>query len=238
MSYKVKLELFEGPLDLLLQLIEEQKLDITQVSLAQVTDQYIQQLHSAVDKDKISAGDLADFLVIAAKLLLIKSKALLPYLEWEEEDEGDELERQLKIYKEYLEASKLIHKMIVKKKFSYSREKLLTTKEVGFNPPKKLTSKKMKNVFLGILEDLKPIVQLPKEVIRKTINIQEKILQIRNKILEKATMNFDELLKSAKDKTEIIVSFLALLELIKQKKVAARQKAAFKEIEIILREED
>lgn len=232
MSYKVKLQQFEGPLDLLLQLIEEQKLDITQVSLAQVTDQYIKYLHQAVDKEQISTAELADFLVIAAKLLLIKSKALLPYLEWGQEDEGDELERQLKIYKEYLAASKVILKMIGKKKFSYSREKLLTIKEVGFNPPKHLTDAKLAKVFSGILSELKPLVSLPKDIIRKTINIQEKIAQIRQKILEKASINFGELLKSAKDKTEVIVSFLALLELIKQRTIVVKQDSLFDEITI------
>jgi segregation and condensation protein A len=171
-------------------------------------------------------------LVIASKLLLIKSKALLPYLEWEQEEDAADLERQLKIYKEYLEASKLIHKIITKKKFSYSREKLLTSKEAGFNPPKKLTAKKILTVFKNILLDLKPIVELPKDVIRKTINIAEKIASIRKTILEKATMNFGELLKSAKDKTEVIVSFLALLELIKQRTIDVNQENLFEEIKI------
>lgn len=232
MSYKVKLEQFEGPLDLLLQLIEEQKLDITQVSLAQVTDQYIEYLHQAVDKHQISAGELADFLVVASKLLLIKSKALLPYLEWGEEEEAVDLEKQLKIYKEYLEASKIIQKMVSKKKFTYSREKLLTIKEVGFNPPKSLTIKKIQKVFKSFLEELKPIVQLPRDVIRKTINIQEKISQIRERILAKASMNFGELLKSAKDKTDVIVSFLALLELVKQKSINVDQQNLFEDIKI------
>ncbi|MBU1164836.1 segregation/condensation protein A [Patescibacteria group bacterium] len=232
MTYTIKLEQFEGPLDLLLQLIEDQKLDITQVSLANVTDQYIQHLHEAVDKHQISAGELADFLLVASKLLLIKSKALLPYLEWGEEEEAVDLERQLKLYKEYLEASKVIQKMISKKQFSYSREKLLTVKEVGFNPPKTLTAKKMIKVFCNILDNLKSIAQLPKDVIRKTINIQEKIAQIRNRILEKANMNFGELLKSAKDKTDVIVSFLALLELIKQKTINVEQDNLFEDMRI------
>jgi segregation and condensation protein A len=81
--YKIKIEQFEGPLDLLLQLIEEQKLDITQMALSTVTEQYIAILDQNVS---IPPEELADFLVVAAKLLLIKSKALLPYLSAEEED--------------------------------------------------------------------------------------------------------------------------------------------------------
>ena len=98
--HKVKVDQFEGPLDLLLQLIEENKLEITKVSLAAVTEQYIQVLNQAA-KEQVKASDLADFLVIAARLLLIKSRALLPFLEWGQDDEGEELTKQLKIYKEY-----------------------------------------------------------------------------------------------------------------------------------------
>lgn len=230
--YKVKISQFEGPLDLLLQLIQEQKLDITQVSLAQVTDQYINYLYQDNQILKRSPGELADFLVVAAKLLLIKSKALLPYLSWGEEDEGIELERQLKIYREYFEASKVLQKIISRKKFNFAREKLLIKEEIGFQPPKSLTVQKLVRVFLGILKEIEPLTRIPKEVITKTINIQEKIKQIRDLIFKKVTMHFGDLLKQTKSKTEIIVSFLALLELIKQKEIIVSQNGIFQEMEI------
>ena len=116
-----KLEQFEGPLDLLLQLIEDQKLEITNISLAQVTDQYIQYLNHAHD---LRPEDLADFLVVAAKLLYLKSRALLPALRLDEEEaDAGELEKQLKIYKEYLDASKKIEQMIKAGHFAFAREK-------------------------------------------------------------------------------------------------------------------
>ena len=100
--YKVKLEKFEGPLDLLLQLIESADLDITEISLSQVADQFMRYL---IEVENKNPDELADFLVAASRLLLIKSRILLPNLHIEDEGEAMELEIQLKIYKEYYEAN-------------------------------------------------------------------------------------------------------------------------------------
>lgn len=227
--HKVKVELFEGPLDLMLQLIEDQKLEITKVSLSVITDQYIKILNES-QPSQLRAEELADFLVVAARLLLIKSKALLPFLQWGEEDEGEELTQQLKIYKEYLEASKIIAGMISKKRFAFARQKMLVDKEIEFAPPKKLKAADLALTFAQIIRALDPFVNLPTEVIRKTISIQEKIASIREKIYTNATTNFSEILKEAKDRTEVIVSFLALLELIKQRAVFVNQTNTFDDI--------
>lgn len=226
--YKIKLEKFEGPLDLLLQLIEQQKLNITEVSLSQVTDQFIVYLNQIPD---LHPEELADFLVVAAKLLLIKSRTLLPSLEPEEEEYS--LEKQLKIYREFYEASKKINKIILKRRWCYSREssKFLSS-EIVFNPPRDLKKEYLKNIFEKILKDLEPILRLPKEVIQKTISIQEKIRQIHDLIFEKSSVSFQRLLKDSKSKTEIIVTFLALLELIKQRTVVVVQDGMFSDITI------
>ena len=227
---KVKVQNFEGPLDLLLQLIENEKLEITEVSLAQVTEQYIQILHQS--EKQIRTEELADFLVIASRLLLIKSRALLPFLQWEEEEGVEELTSQLKLYKEYLEATKVIQGIIAKKKFCFSREKLLTGQENGFAPPPKLVKDRLAEVFRVIINGLEPLFNLPTEIVRKTISIQEKIQQIREMIYRQATAKFSDILKEAKDKTEIIVSFLALLELMKQKIIVVKQDNTFDDITI------
>lgn len=229
--HKIKIEHFEGPLDLLLQLIEEQKLEITKIALAEVTEQYIQILDQSA-KDRIKTEELADFLVVAARLLLIKSRALLPFLDWGEEEEGEDLTKQLKIYKEYLAAMKTVQKMIAKKRFAFSREKLLLGQDIGFAPPPKLVKDKLAQVFNEIINGLRPFLNLSAEVVKRTVSIQEKINQIRQRIYSEATSRFSEILKEAKDKTEVIVSFLALLELIKQKIVAVKQNKIFDDIEI------
>lgn len=229
--HKIKIEHFEGPLDLLLQLIEEQKLEITKVALAEVTEQYIQILNQSV-KDRIKTEELADFLVVAARLLLIKSRALLPFLDWGQEEEEEDLTKQLKIYKEYLEATKAVQKMIGKKCFAFSREKLLTGQDIGFAPPPKLVKDKLAQVFNEIINGLQPFLNLTTEVVKRTVSIQEKINQIRQRIYSQAASRFSDILKEAKDKTEVIVSFLALLELIKQRIVSVKQNKVFDDIEI------
>lgn len=226
--HNIKVQQFEGPLDLLLQLIEDKKLEITEVSLAAVTEQYLQVLQRTAQRD-IGANELADFLVVAARLLLIKSRALLPFLEWETE-EGEELTAQLKIYKEFLEASKIIQALLAKKKFAFSREKLLALEPIGFQPPPLLSASRLGLVFREVINGLQSTLNLPTEVVRKTISIQEKIQQIREQIYRNVSSKFSDILKEAKDKTEVIVSFLALLELIKQRTVAVTQANIFEDI--------
>lgn len=226
--HQVKVEHFEGPFDLLLQLIEENKLDITKISLSHITEEYIRILQKKTNE--IPPYELADFLVVAAKLLLIKSKALMPYLLWDEGEEEADLESQLRMYREYYEASKKIHKIFMSRRYSYFREKFLLSGDIGFYPPLGVSQERLAAVFREIINELTPLVQLSKTVIRRTINIQEKISRIRDLILNDAQVNFSRILKEAKDKTEIIVSFLALLELMKQKEIAVYQGDNFQEI--------
>jgi len=215
-------------LDLLLQLIEQEELDITKVSLAKVTNQFIEYVNSA---GELNPDEVADFLLVASKLLLIKSKILLPSLNINDEEASD-LEKQLKIYKEYYEASKVIEGLIKKKCFAFAREKPIRVFTRKFSPPKKLRLEDLKIIFLDVLKRIEPIVNLPRDVIRKTMTIAEKINQIKNYILKKVSFGFRKLLNNGGNKTEVIVSFLAMLELVKQRVIEVRQKEMFEEIEI------
>ncbi len=107
MPYKVKLEQFEGPLDLLLELIEKEKLDITNLSLTKVADEYLSYIE---DRENITLDSLASFLSVASRLILIKSRALLPLLKFSEEEEEEikDLEYQLAEYKKFKDLSKKI----------------------------------------------------------------------------------------------------------------------------------
>lgn len=228
--YKIKLEQFEGPLDLLLQLIEKQKFDITQVSLSQVADQFIEYLNQTKD---LSLDELVDFLSVAAKLLLIKSKTLLPLLNPEEEEEIQKLEDQLKIYKEYFEASKKINEMLLKKNFCFVRERSLKNIIPIFSPPKNLNKNILAEIFAEILKNLEAIINPSvgeQKIIKRIFSLQEKIEQIKNLIFKRSKLSFNHLINSSKSKIEIIVNFLALLELIKQRNVIVSQEENFKEI--------
>jgi segregation and condensation protein A len=222
----VRVEKFEGPLELLLDLIERERLDITEISLSQVTEQYLSYLNQLVDRNP---DELADFLVVASKLLLIKSRILIPDLVVDDDD-GTDLAMQLKMYKEYYEASKVIHAMLLKKHFSFSRSKPAVAITPMFQPPHGLNADSLKQLFLGVLHEIEPIVELPREVLRRAVSLQEKISNIRNMILTEANIRFSSLMHNAESKMEVIVTFLALLELVKQKTIIVTQSAMFEDI--------
>ena len=153
------------------------------------------------------------------------------------DEEEVDLEKQLKIYKEYLEATKTIHKMIRRKKFAYTREVGRSFLEPIFNPPPNLDTDGLQKIMLSVLKKLEPLVNLPEEVIERTISIQEKINQIRKLVDNNPQTNFSSLLNQAENKTDIIVTFLALLELIKQETIVVVQENIFKDITIKIHEE-
>lgn len=226
----IKINSFQGPLGLLLQLIEKEEMDITQVSLAKIADQYIEYINNS---QNINPDEMADFLVVAARLLLIKSKALLPYLYPEEEEEIEELERQLRMYKEFIEAMTKIEKMIGKKKFMFAREfnrKAVLANINLFSPPKELKADDLKMIFSDLLGRIKPPEKLDEEKLEYKVNIEDKIRAIKDMLVQRMDFNFARIIKDAKSKTEMIVSFLAMLELIKQRDITVIQDKLFDEI--------
>jgi segregation and condensation protein A len=227
----IKLEKFDGPLSLLLRLIEKEEMDITQVSIAQVADQFVDYLRAL---EEIDPELMADFLVVASKLLLIKTKALLPYLYSEEEDEEvEDFELQLKMYKEFIQASKKIEKILGTKKFMFAREfnrKVVLNNINFFAPPKKLEKNDLENLFLEIIGRLRPVEKLEEKTLDKKISIDDKILSIQNILMERIKFSFNKVLKEAKNKTEIVVSFLAVLELMRQREIVLSQEGLFTEI--------
>src|SRR3989338_1968327 len=216
--HRFKLDKFEGPLDLLLQLIEKQELSITDVSLAAVTEQYLNYLEAHQD---LSPEDLADFLVVAAKLLLLKSRVLLP----DEEDAELGLAEQLAIYKLYVEASHKLARRLRTRHFSYARERLPVAETATFSPPPSLTSEAMRHVFIKVLENLKEFVRPIPELIARTISLQEKIIALRKLLETGSEIDFHRFMQNAQSRMEIIINFLAILELIKQRYVIARQES-------------
>ncbi len=229
--YTVKTKQFQGPLDLLLQLTEKEKLDITEVSLAKITDQYLNYLKTTKN---ISLENLAEFLVIASRLILIKSRMLLPALELTEEEEEDieELKQRLAEYKRFKNLAKQIETIAKKNKIAYSREKYRGMKTI-FYPPKELNLEDLKTSFKKILEEVSLLEEkLPQENLELKISVKEKINYIQNEISKRIKTSFKELTKNKKSKIDIIVNFLALLELIKQKIVTAEQDNLYDDITI------
>lgn len=230
MPYEIRIEKFQGPLDLLLQLIEQEELDITEVSLAQVTDQYLEYLKQVEEKNP---EEVADFLVVAAKLLLIKSRLLLPSLNLGGEEEAEELERQLKLYQRFIVVGKAIDKLWRAQHVAWMRPKPLIIKsDQPSGPPPNLSSEVLVYALRRVAAALEPIVKLPQVTLQKAVSITEKIQSLKAIILKKAHLNWESLIRDAKDKTEVIVSFLALLELVKQRQLIAEQSALFQDINL------
>ncbi len=228
MTYHIKLEQFEGPLDLLLQLTEQDKLDITRVSLAKIADQYLAYIAEAKD---ITLAHLADFLSVASRLILIKSKALLPMLEFteEEEEEIKDLEYQLAEYKKFKDASAKLALVFDSPKVSFSREGFVGFGTV-FYPPAKIQATDLEKIFAKILGEIPVTEKLEQEMVREVLTIEDRIVHLQNTLRERVETSFSQLVADAKDKVEIVVSFLAMLELVKQRIIHVEQGELFSEI--------
>lgn len=228
----IKLEKFEGPLHLLLSMIEQEKMAITEISLLKIADQYIDYIKTSPD---ITMDNIADFLVVAAKLLLIKSKALLPYLSPEEEEEIVEFQEQLKMYQELLQATKQVAKLAGKKTFMFSREfdrKAMLASHQGFSPPQQVAVVEWPDILREVVSRWQPAEPLEEASIMDNIKIEDRIDFIRQQLSSKLKFVFSHVIEQASSKTEVIVSFLAILELMKQRDIIIEQAELFGEIEI------
>jgi len=236
MTYKVKLEVFEGPLDLLLYLIKKEELDIYDIPIAKITDQYLEYLELMQLLDLSIAGE---FLVMAATLMHIKSKLLLPpdQTEGEEPEETDpraELVRRLLEYKKFKEAASELSQMESHQKHFFSR--VGPGAKIDDLPPVE------GEFFEASLFDLitaftKVLKDVPKDafyrVVKDEFTVSEKIHDILHLVMDRKKIFFTELFKAAKNKVEIVTTFLAVLELIKIREIVVLQTVPFGEIEII-----
>ena len=221
---------FEGPLDLLLQLIEKEELSITEVSLARVTDDYIALLASLTNTHHVE--ELADFLVVAAKLILIKSRSLLPKLKDEEEEEIADLARQLKLYQEFQHASKTIDALYMAGYVSFPRPYAQSERQQMFLPPKLLTSAMLATAYMRLMSQKIAMPRIQGISFDERINIQDKMARIKELLASRMKFYFHHMIQNAASKTDVIVSFLALLELVKQRVVSVTQKKMFDEISV------
>lgn len=230
-EYQVKLTAFEGPLDLLLMLIEKEELAITEVSLAQVTGQYIAYLEE--NEKQIPLENLAFFLAVAAKLLLIKSKALLPILTFTEEEEEEiaDLKEHLAWFQKYQQRALWLGEVMGKQPF-LTRETFLGPRTV-YVPPAGVTGETLREAlvdFLSVQESVKEA--LPEQTLRKILSLEKRIVDIKARLHKQGTTAFRSLLSKNPTRDEIVVSFLALLELVKQKTIIVEQESLFAEMNL------
>lgn len=233
-SYEVDLDVFSGPLDLLLHLIEQQQLDITTVSLARVTDQYLAYLRIVEER---SPDELADFVSIAARLLLIKSRALLPSpqaLDDEsEEDVGEDLVRQLREYRRFKQIAESLGERDQQGLHTYLRT-LPTSKIVQLAPRLDLEGTSLDNLIAALRDMLADEVVNGDEldVVPYRVTISQRIEHIRGFLRGGRTATFADLVAGSHSRLEVIVTLLALLEMIRSGRATAWQQGLFGNISI------
>ena len=220
-------------MDLLLELIEKEKLSITELSLAHVTDQYLEYIKS---NEEIQLGNLAEFLSVAAKLILIKSQTLLPLLEFteEEEEEIKDLAKQLEEYKKFKEASIVLGKIAEGGKISYSRNGFVGVQAL-FYPPEDINVYDFRKYFQFVLQEIPIIEKLEEEIVREVVTLEEKIDDLQNTLRQRVETSFSELTASATDKIDVILSFLAMLGMEKQRIIDVEQGELFEEIKLSIK---
>lgn len=232
-AYKVKLEIFEGPLDLLLYLIKKDDVNIYDIPISKITEEYLKYLEVMKLLDLDVAGE---FIVMAATLLQIKSKMLLPPVPGEEElleeeDPRAELVKRLLEYKKFKEAASQLSEKESKQSELFRRSATEDTLGLeGDSPFFEVSVFDLITAFTKILKDI------PKDtfykVIKDEFTVSEKMHDILHLLVNKQVVYFSELFKNAKNKFEVVTIFLAILELIRLKEICFRQSGLFGEIEV------
>lgn len=233
-KFKIKTEVFEGPLDLLLNLIEKRKLLISDISLAKITDDYIKY----VEEHQMHLADSAQFVLIASTLLLIKSKSLLPTLDLtqEEEDSIGDLELRLKLYKKIQDA-------VIDLKNSFGKNILFQSEGVSilepvFVPSKKTTVGFLHETVASIISNLPKKEVMQKATIKKIISLDEMMKKLTDRITKNLRMSFKDFSGASKGistpehKHSVIITFLAMLELVKQNAVVVEQESRYSDMHI------
>ena len=231
MDYRIRLELFEGPLDLLLYLIKRDELNICDIPIMKITQQYLDYLNLMEDLNLDIAGD---FLVMAATLMQIKSRMLLPPdpagLETQEEDPRAELVRRLLEYQAFKEAAERFRELESKQSGVFGRfgsEPEYKDDDVSFGD---VSLFDLLSAFAKVLKSINE--DKPHEILKDEYTVADKIHDIVERLKSETTVKFSRLFRAAKNKLEAITTFLAILELIRLKKVLIVQDEQFGEIEI------
>ncbi|KKW42327.1 MAG: Chromosome segregation and condensation protein ScpA [Candidatus Magasanikbacteria bacterium GW2011_GWA2_56_11] len=227
MTTHFTLKEFSGPLDLLLSLIAEKKMDVGELAISDVTEQFLAYLDTLEEK---RPEEVADFLVIATRLLLLKAKTLLPQLS-ADEDAGPSLADQLRLYKRFVEASRELDRRWLSPERSVGRVEPPRV-VVRPEPPVNFSPSHLEEAMRRLVSRLRLPKPLPHTTIDRAVSLKEKLDAIRTLLTERRAFTFFGDIAHRQNRTDLIVSFLALLELMKQRLVALEQPAPFGDITI------
>jgi segregation and condensation protein A len=231
LTFSFKTNVFEGPLELLIELVEKRKLLINDISLAEVTDEYIKQVSEMQEK---SLPHTAQFVQLAATLLLIKSKSLLPVLELTKEEEAsiEDLEERLKQYQIYREAGAILANVWGTQMLYAPR--FIAPKNPVFVPDAFCTRDALRAAIESVVQNLPKKEVKPKVQVKQTISLEAMMANLQKRIETELKTRFSQLRSEAGEHKTVIVGFLAILELVKQGNVLVTQLGRFDDIEIEL----
>jgi len=232
-SYTVKTTGFEGPFGLLLDLIEKRKLFINDVSLASVTEDYLNYMNKLGGLNSCGSTEITSFILIASTLILIKSKSLLPNLDLTVEEEGDikNLEERLRLYKLFIELGGNIRNNFGKKIIFAPLER--KNEVLVFLPDDQIAKESMMTIIHKVLGSMPKKIFLPEVEVRKVISIEEMISKLTQRIQDSIKINFKDFTGKAmtrEEKVFTIVGFLAMLELVRNGILHVVQENNFEDI--------
>ncbi|HEY7543934.1 MAG TPA: segregation/condensation protein A [Blastocatellia bacterium] len=231
-QYKIKLEIFEGPLDLLLYLIRKEEVSIYDIPIARITEQYLTYLRAMQELDIALAGD---FLLMAATLIHIKSQMLLPRDpdagQEEAEDPRRELVYQLLEHQKYKAAANMLHQRATIQSAAFSRAELEEDKD---NPEVAATVFQLFEVFRDVIERRRALVEI--EIAREQMTMAEKIIEIKLRFEQTDIISARELFESAESRREMVLIFLAILEMVKELVMRFEQSEMFGDILLVRRD--
>lgn len=218
-GFSIKTDAYEGPFELVLDLIEARKLLVNDLSLAAITEDFITHVRS---QETFPVEETANFIQIAATLLLIKSKSLIPDLLLSEDEQADvdDLKRRLEAYEKVRDAARELAKLYGKAVMLPPGER---PQEPIFAPTRDLTQDALSEALSRLLAARKEVEELPQAKVKPMITIEEMMDQLAKRVQTALTISFKEFTGSKKERVEVIVSFLALLELVKQGAVGVEQ---------------
>jgi len=227
-NFRIQTEAYQGPFELVLDLIEARKLLVNDLTLASITEDFIQHVRAQTE---FPVEETANFIQIAATLLLIKSKSLIPDLALSEEENADveDLKRRLAAYEKVREASRELARIFGKTMMLPVGKRI---PEPSFAPSRDLSTKALSEALARVLAARETVEELPEARVKPLVTIEEMMDRLAKRVQSALTLSFKDFAGNNKEKVEIIVSFLALLELVKQGAVAAEQYDTYGDIRI------
>src|SRR3990167_2837231 len=226
--FSIKTKSYEGPFEVLLDLIEARKLLVNEFALSDITEEFVQHVRAQAT---FPVEETANFIQIAATLLLIKSRSLIPDLELSDEENADveDLKRRLAAYEKVREAARELSRIFGKRVMVPVGER---PPDVVFAPARDLSVGTLEEAMMRILAAREVVEELPEARVKPLVTIEEMMDQLAKRVQSAMTLSFKKFAGGTKERIEVIVSFLALLELVKQGAVAAEQYGIYGDIRI------